>query len=346
MQLANRINHQYKIGLNQIVIGTDEVAVLRPAPKPIHPFPVSLAKRIGTRGAEVHRRLATDVARVPRTHPIFHRQFDETRAGHMIGFATALPIAFDQSAIVSTAHETLALHRLRHRRRFLRSLHFLRFRLSTPNETGAILRPASTRRFIAVQRIEIIIECQLGAGRYETIREEANARLPVDSPLLRIEIGTATVVNKSSHISLGAGVDDQAIPHRQMIEIHFAATTALPNALTTRLCVDQLADVFDNESSASYILRRFESKTARIFRGEFLDFHVFSLGDSTILTSIRTRRANRVIALDARRPIDAIRFGTARQWGVGGVGGVRRRVASPTGTRRRFFGFFVRKEVG
>ena len=69
---------------------------------------------------------------------------------------------------------------------------------------------AVTLLLLVAERVEVVVEGQLGAGGDVAIGEQTDARVAVHRPLLSVAVRSAAVVHEARQVTLGSRVDDPA----------------------------------------------------------------------------------------------------------------------------------------
>ncbi len=153
----------------------------------------------------------------------------------MVGLGAALSLTEQQRAAV-LADETVVLV-------CVNNLHFLhlflwsRFAFSTlfsfssrlrcsydldrfdSQEPATVLATTEALFLVVSKRIEMIIECQFSACRDVHSSKYSDASLPLHSPLSRLTVGVAAVVDESGVVGLLTCVDDQTLVQCQHVEV-------------------------------------------------------------------------------------------------------------------------------
>ena len=77
-------------------------------------------------------------------------------------------------------------------------------------EARAVGGAAVTLLLLVAERVEVVVEGQLGAGGDVAIGEQTDARVAVHRPLLSVAVRSAAVVHEARQVTLGSRVDDPA----------------------------------------------------------------------------------------------------------------------------------------
>ena len=84
---------------------------------------------------------------------------------------------------------------------------------------ATILTSTETFLLVISERVKVIVECQFSACRDVYSGKYSNARLSLHSPLSRLTVGVAAVVDESGMVGLLTCVNDQTLVQRQHVEV-------------------------------------------------------------------------------------------------------------------------------